>query len=212
MNETAALTARWAALGRELGWSDNAAPIATSLLSCYGEAHRRYHGVAHLTAVLTVLDELSDPSDGPAASSRLAAWFHDAVYDPRAADNEERSAALARRWLAPLGVDDTLLVEIEAMVLATKTHRPDGLAHAAVLLDADLAVLGAEPKHYERYCRGVRFEYRHLDDATFRAGRRAVLTQFLQRPHLFHTEAGRHRFEAAARRNLAAELLALEEG
>ena len=65
------------------------------LAAAYAEPARFYHTLDHVAAVLGTNAELADLARDPAAL-QLAAWFHDAVYDPRASDNEERSAALAR--------------------------------------------------------------------------------------------------------------------
>ena len=80
---------------------------------------------------------------------------------------------------------------------------------AAVLLDADLAVLAAEPAVYEAYARGVRAEYGHVPDDAWRIGRAALLHGFLSRDHLFRTAAMRAR-EPLARANLTAEIASLE--
>ena len=173
------------------------------------EAHRRYHTLAHLEAVLAVLDELHAPAAPPAAS-RAAAWYHDAVYDPRGAGNEAASAELARRRLGARGVAPGLVGQVAALVLATAGHEPPpGVPGAAELLDADLAVLAADAPAYADYVAGVRAEYAHLDEAAFRRGRAAVLRSLVDRPALFRSPRGAARFEARARANLAGELAEL---
>lgn len=175
----------------------------------YDEPHRRYHDRRHLMAVLDRVDELAGPTDD-ADAVRLAAWFHDAVYDPARADNEAASAELARTLLPVHGVGPAQLAEVVRLVLLTATHDPapddrDG----AVLSDADLAVLGAARADYRDYATRVREEYAVLDEATFAAGRARILHALLDRAHLFTTPAGRDRWEAAARANLSTELAVL---
>ena len=200
---------RWAELAADLGLEDGAAAERDELLAAYGEGHRRYHTVAHLDAVLTTLDELHEPAAAP-ATGRAAAWYHDAVYQPRRSDNEAASADLARRRLGGRGVPAELVAEVAALVLATATHQPpEGVAGAAELLDADLAVLAAPAPRYQAYVAGVRAEYAHLDDRAFAAGRAAVLRSLVERPALFRSPRGVARFEAAAQANLADELARL---
>src|SRR5262249_41743880 len=57
------------------------------LAAAYGEPGRYYHNLDHVRAVLHTIDELARLASEPAAVY-LAAWFHDAVYDPRRGDNE----------------------------------------------------------------------------------------------------------------------------
>ena len=82
-------------------------------------------------------------------------------------------------------------------------------ADTAVLLDADLAVLGSDPASYQAYVAGVRSEYAHVSADDWRTGRTQVLRSFLDRPALFATPTGRARWEARARANLAAEVASL---
>lgn len=79
-----------------------------------------------------------------------------------------------------------------------------------ILLDADLAILGAEPNDYRAYVAGVRTEYGHVDAAGWRAGRSAVLRQFLDRTTIYRTRWMRDVRERRARANLAAELATLD--
>jgi predicted metal-dependent HD superfamily phosphohydrolase len=183
-------------------------PIALvePLRARYDQPHRRYHDRGHLDTVLGHVDELGDLADDVDAV-RMAAWFHDAVYDPGRPDNEAASAELAQELLPDHGVAADQVAEVVRLVRLTAAHDPvDGDANGAVLCDADLAVLGGEPAAYRDYVDRVREEYRALDDATFAAGRARVLAALLAQPQLFRTASARERWDAPARRNLAAEL------
>src|SRR5690625_4171080 len=132
----------------------------------------------------------------------LAAWFHDAVYDGVAGQDEERSAALARERLG-----GSLGREVARLVRLTIDHRvPRGDGAGAALVDADLGILAASPGRYQRYAAQIRREYSHVSPADWRRGRRAVLEDFRGRPHLFLTPRAKRDWGAAARRNLDWEL------
>lgn len=185
-------------------------PIKADLTARYGAAGRYYHGQAHIEALLALAAEYRSSLADPQAVE-AAIWFHDAIYDSRAADNEARSAALAREMLAGR-TDRSRLDRIAAMIEATATHVVPDLADgrsradAALFLDMDLSILGAAPDEFDAYEAAVRREYDWVPDAAWRAGRAGVLRTFLARPHIFHSDPFRRRFEEAARRNLARSL------
>jgi len=198
--------ANWTAL---VGKGRESVDSWARLLERWSEPHRRYHGVRHLSAVLLFVDEFGDHAEDPDAV-RLAAWYHDAIYDPRASDNEERSAVMAEGELAELGVVAERVAEAARLVRLTAGHDPaDGDRNGELLNDADLLVLASPPQAYLAYVNSVREEYGHLTDDVFRAGRAAVLESLLGAPRLFRLEALTS-LEAAARRNLSAELTLLK--
>lgn len=175
------------------------------LIGRWSEPHRRYHGMGHLTAVLLFVDEFAQHADDPDAV-RLAAWFHDAIYDPRATDNEERSAALAGKELAALGQPGERIDEVARLVRLTISHDPaNGDRNGELLNDADLLVLAGPWEAYVAYLNAIREEFSHVSDADFRAGREAVLGALLERPRLYRLDQLRS-LEEAGRRNMTAEL------
>ncbi|MEU7425931.1 hypothetical protein [Streptomyces sp. NPDC040750] len=191
---------------RAPGGGPDAAPYADDLLGRWQEPQRRYHTLAHLTAVLDHIDTLERYAADPDAV-RLAAWFHDAVYLPERSENEERSARLAERALTEAGVPDATTDQVARLVRLTVTHDPAGDDRdGQVLCDADLAILAAPPSAYAAYTAEVREEYHFVPGDAFRTGRAAILRQLLDLPALFRTPYGRERWEATARFNLAAEL------
>jgi predicted metal-dependent HD superfamily phosphohydrolase len=178
-----------------------------AVVDAWGRPHRRYHGLAHLAAVLGLVGELSGSATDPDAV-RLAAWYHDVVYEPQRDDNEEASAARARAGLRGL-VADECVDEVARLVLLTAGHDPEpGDADGAVLCDADLAVLAGPPESYAAYASAIRAEYGHLSDEEFTAGRIAVLEHLLALPTLYRTAAARQ-WTDAAHANLTAELIML---
>jgi predicted metal-dependent HD superfamily phosphohydrolase len=204
------LAEAWLRTTRRVGARGDVAGAGADLLARYADASRGYHDLTHLDEVLRNVDELADAARD-ADVVRLAAWFHDAVYDPTAADNEERSAELARQVLSGLRVEDARVDEVVRLVRLTAGHEaaaddPDG----AVLCDADLAILAAEPGRYAQYAAGVRAEHVQVPDRDFAAGRAAVLRDLLDHRPLFRTPTARAEWEQAARANIRAELDRLE--
>lgn len=192
----------WAALAGD-------SPISrtewAAVVRAWGEPHRRYHDLAHLAAVLGLVGQLSADAPDPDAV-RLAAWYHDVVYDPQRNDNEAVSAGRARAGLRGL-VPDERIAEVERLVLLTAGHAVEpGDANGAVLCDADLAVLASPPEAYAGYASAVRAEYGHVPDDLFTAGRIAVLEQLLALPRLYRLPAVADSWEPRARANMAAEL------
>lgn len=175
----------------------------------YREPWRRYHDERHLDAVLAHVNELAaHAADFEAV--RWAAYFYDAVDESGTVDNEWRSAELARAWLTTAGEPIDVVDEVVRLILVTQHHDPaDTDANAAVLSDADLAVLAGSPDAYARYASDIRAEWSDLDDASFNAGRAAILREFLGRPQLFRTPTGQASWESTARHNLATELALL---
>lgn len=201
----------WLALAGAVGGPrDAAASVGAELAARHAEPHRAYHTLVHVRQVLSDVGRLlrmgvaaADPD-----AVRLAAWFHDAVYDPRTAGNEEASAALAEARLAELDVPARRRATVARLVRTTAGHAPREVDEA-VLCDADLAVLAAGPHVYRAYARAIRREYGHLDDATWARGRAAFLEGMLARERVFHT-APMRTAEARARANLDAERAALQ--
>lgn len=183
--------------------------VGADLLDRWHEPHRVYHGPQHLADVLRNVTVVAHDGEVP-RSVRLALWFHDAVHDGVAGQDEERSAALARDALTG-HLAPTEIEEVERLVLLTAVHSPEpGDVAGGLVCDADLAVLGAAPDRYARYVRQVRGEYAHVPDAQFSVGRAAVLRSFLARGRLFATTEGSRRWEQAARANMEREVAALE--
>ncbi len=195
-----------AALARAGGTPDPS--VGRALLARYAEPHRHYHTVEHVVAVLSTVDTLASHATA-ADLVRLAAWYHDAVYDPMRDDNEERSAGLAEAELAALGLPAAGVARVASLVRVTAGHdAPAGDSDAEVLCDADLALLGGPRPAYDSYVAAVRREYSHVDEVGWQVGREAVLRGLLGRPRLFRTPSG-SAWEQPARANLSRELAAL---
>jgi predicted metal-dependent HD superfamily phosphohydrolase len=183
--------------------------VGRDLLERWSQPHRRYHTPEHLALMLRVIDEHAELADDPDAV-RLAAWFHDAVYEVFAADNEEQSAALAGTTLAALGLSASRVSEVARLVRLTAGHQvAPGDRNGALLADADLAILASDGAGYARYAEAVRTEYAAVPDDVFRPGRAAILRKLADLPELFRVVPARADWTARARANLEAEIATL---
>jgi predicted metal-dependent HD superfamily phosphohydrolase len=201
------LEAEWLQLAAELAVDQTQARSAyDDVVRRYAQSHRVYHTLQHVAQVLRDVQRLSPAAPAP-ASLRLAAWLHDVVYQPPHSDDEARSAAYAAQLLQAWRQPHALVAEVQRLILLTQRHQTaprdnDG----RILLDADLAILGAVPAAYARYAAAIRREYARLPEEEYRAGRVAVLRRFLQRPFIYHTALMRREREDAARKNLRTEI------
>jgi len=195
----------WTALGVEIVPGG----LFNQLVRAYGEPQRHYHTLQHLRECLAHFEAASSLAQRP-EEVELGLWFHDAVYDPRRQDNEQRSADWARASIVAAGCDAAVVAQrVQDMVLATQGHDASDDPDTRLLLDIDLAILGAAPARFDEYERQVRAEYAHVAEADFRAGRARVLAGFLARPRLYATQPFHDALEQRARENLGRSLAAL---
>jgi predicted metal-dependent HD superfamily phosphohydrolase len=189
-------------------------PVRAELVRAYAAPDRHYHGLRHIDALLDLAEKYAD-AIADADAFEAAIWFHDAIYDTRRQDNEEKSADLAVARLAGTTSHDRI-ARIAAMIRATAGHRVPDFADAdaaqdcALFLDMDLAILGGTAAEFEAYEHAVRREYDWVSEPQWRSGRRAVLAGFLERPAIYATVCFRASYEAAARRNLEDAVAQLE--
>jgi len=184
------------------------------VLNRYNEPQRRYHDVYHLWDVVTKLwglcnDELVNAPREKLQAVWLAAWYHDAIYDPLRSDNEERSAQLAQHAAAVVA-SKQIGSDAASYIRATQGHqkRWEGEDEVCLyLMDVDLSGLGEDS--YTKNGLLIREEYAHLSDDEWREGRKKFLESFLGREHIFHTEKFRASHEDKARENMEAELGAI---
>ena len=199
----------WQASWRALALREPAPALLAQLACRYGEAHRQYHTLQHLDACLRHLAErrsLARHADEVA----LALWFHDAIYDIGAADNEQRSAHWARAELLAHGASTEVAQRVHALVMVTRHDQSPRTPDQELLLDVDLAILGAPPALFDAYEQQIGREYQAVPPAAFRSNRRRILQGFLDRPSIYHTAAFHDAREAQARSNLQRSIQALE--
>ena len=184
--------------------ADPAPRLFDQLEKMYREPTRFYHTDQHVSECLQALDRHVALSERP-AEVEIAIWFHDAVYDSRESDNEERSAELAIEVLSSLAVAPDSAARVRSMILSTKSHQAQD-RDTQLLLDIDLGILGQPPGVFSRYDEAIRREYAWVPEARYRAGRAAVLRSFLDRPQIYVTNTFRELYEAQARKNIELRL------
>lgn len=191
---------------RHVGRTPEALRWLESVVNRYREPQRHYHDVRHLRWVVRHVEELgASATDLDAVIA--AAFFHDAVYDPVASDNEVASARLATTALTELDWDPARIDSVGSMITATDRHDlADATTDATVLFAADLAVLAADPAGYSDYVRNVRREYHHVTEPDWVTGRSAVLRSFLERERIYAVGLDLDTWEQRARGNITSEL------
>jgi predicted metal-dependent HD superfamily phosphohydrolase len=187
----------WATLGLNVPEG-----LMQRLLQAWAEPQRHYHTTQHLIECLALLEPELHSTQHP-GEVELALWFHDAVYDPKAKDNEARSADWACQALAQAGAGEAVQQRVRALIMATCHDAEPVDPDARLLVDIDLAILGAEPARFAEYDAQVRAEYRWVPGWLYRRKRQQVLAGFLARPVIYGTARFQERFERAARENLS---------
>ena len=191
---------RWIRDWASLGLTGDAA-LLERLLASYAEPQRLYHTLQHLSECLDLFDQVAHLARRPGEVA-LALWFHDAVYIPQGHDNEARSAAWAGEALQAAGADEAVIARTQALIMATAHHQAQEQGDARLVIDVDLAILGAEPARFAEYEEQVRAEYASVPVELYRQKRGELLTRFLERPAIYGTAELHARLEQQARTNL----------
>lgn len=175
--------------------SGNAGDVFHMLIDAYSESHRHYHNLQHVGEMLAALPSCSN-------ALYMAVWFHDAVYDPKLKDNEEKSAELAEKKCIGMGYCEEFAADVASLIMATKHVAEPSAEEAKKLCDADLAIF-ASPRVYD-YDAGIRKEYSYIPEEAYLQRRKRLLNGFLAKPCIYHTKEFRDKYEEKARENLKA--------
>ncbi|WP_411833429.1 N-methyl-D-aspartate receptor NMDAR2C subunit [Pseudoxanthomonas mexicana] len=190
-----------------LGAAGDGEALRRELLARHAEPQRHYHTLQHLEECLGHFEAARALAQRP-HEVEMALWFHDAIYDVRAGDNERRSADWARQALTAAGVAADSVDRIDDLIMATRHDAAPADADARLLVDIDLSILGAPRPRFDEYERQIRQEYAFVPRWLFRRKRRAILRGFLERPVLYSTPHFREALESRARENLRVAITA----
>ncbi|AFZ02334.1 hypothetical protein [Calothrix sp. PCC 6303] len=181
-----------------------------AITQAYDSPQRYYHNLEHICQMLGTIAQLQGYAiNFPAV--QLAAWLHDVIYDTQGSDNEEKSAIFAKELLTNLNVDGETIKTVEKLILVTKQHKcDDGDVDSQILLDADLMILAADEKGYQKYAKSIRQEYDWVATTDYVKGRKQVLQKFLLRPRIYKTPQIFTVCEQVARHNIQTEILFLD--
>ncbi len=186
-----------------------------AIAAAYAAPPRAYHSLAHVREVIEHYRAAAiRPGWRQPREVYLAICYHDAIYVPGRTDNESLSANLARAHCAqflsgqPIDVDRVAhLIELTAR--HGKLALTDLDAEAALFVDCDMAILGADAASFDRYDAAITEEYRGVVPGfVFRFKRRQFLRELLARPRIFLSDYGHARWDAQARLNFRRLLVA----
>lgn len=173
------------------------------LITAYSEPHRAYHTQQHLSECLEKLDwSMTAYSHQDKALVEMALWYHDAIYDTSAQDNEFKSAQWAVCFLSEAGLIEEHCECIHHLIMATCHNEVPTDPLQQWMVDIDFSILGADNTRFAEYEVQVRQEYSWVPLDIYKAKRQEVLKQFLEFPRLYQTQAFYDAYEIKARENL----------
>lgn len=189
--------------------------LLTELRTRYSEPQRAYHTWQHIEALLSHFRRHQSKLDDP-TRVLWAMYWHDAIYDPRASDNELRSAELLRKQAQDF-LTETQIEQAAQIIEATEKHFvPDDVDPALrndleLFLDLDLSILAQNSEVFAQYEKDIRTEYIFVPEERYREARSGVLSGFLKRHHIYFNRLLREAWEVRARENLAQSIATLTD-
>lgn len=200
---------RFLALWNRIKAQGSAEQEFARLKTLYSEPHRFYHNLPHVNSCLTELDSARQIVQQPDLVE-FAIWYHDAIYDSKAKNNEEESARLAYDVCLAAQLPKKFANGTRDLIIATKHNVvPQGI-DARVLVDVDLSILGKTPEEFDEYEQNIRKEYSRVPEDQFRQGRSAILKMFLERDSIYLTDFFKGKYESQARVNLQRSIESLK--
>lgn len=175
--------------------------VFDELISAYSAPDRFYHNLTHIEDCISVFDQTKSVAVYP-EEVELAIWFHDAVYDARRNDNEQKSAEWAEAVLSQSDFNRAIAERVSNSILATRHTVEVTDPDAQLMVDVDLSILGRQADVFWHYEQNIRKEYAWVPESLFREKRLEILRGFLDRRSIYYHELYRGMFEEKARLNL----------
>ena len=162
--------------------------------------NRPYHNLGHIEEML-VASKGYVPHNPEALE--FAIFFHDAIYDVRKIDNEERSAEYAAKNLAELRCDAEFISLVVQLILDTKHKTVPETGDGQLIASLDLLSFCKPYEEFMEDGKRIREEYMAANtDEEFTGGRIKFFERMLRREEIFYHVAF-FRKEVMARQNLA---------
>ncbi|MDP6708552.1 MAG: N-methyl-D-aspartate receptor NMDAR2C subunit [Alphaproteobacteria bacterium] len=199
---------RWSDLCKRLGAGGDVSAVYARLAELHEGPRRAYHKLSHIEHCLDEFDDARELAEHP-LEVEFAIWFHDAIYDPHANDNEERSAALAQETARDMGLADGFGARVADLILTSKHATDPQGTDAEIFVDIDLAILGTSEVLFDAYEKDIRKEYYFVPEMIFRVKRAQILRGFLDRKTIYSTAYFREKYERQARANIERSLARL---
>lgn len=195
------LNTSWERLWRGLGAHVDGTHLRDDLIARYSAPSRKYHTLQHLSECIAWLECITEQAQHP-AEIEAALWFHDAIYELKRDDNEERSACLAVDSLLGGGVPPESVLRVERLILVTKHIVPPLSLDEQFIVDIDLSIFGASEQRFAEYEQQIREEYASIPVDSYRLRRQEILSLFLNRRRIYTCDYFHSRLEEQARANL----------
>ncbi|NVK32063.1 MAG: hypothetical protein HWE20_13735 [Gammaproteobacteria bacterium] len=177
--------------------------------SLYSAPSRQFHNWQHIESLFEYFDRFSFVIKAPQAVS-LAIFYHDAIYDERADDNEARSASLYAEHALLLGIPAVISKEVVILIDATRHIAAQTHTDAAVMADLDLMPLAVRSDVFRQNSTKVRKEFSSLSDKEFSRRQFKFMSALLDRSSIYQTPVIRDAMEAGARQNVVDYLKSLQ--
>lgn len=191
----------WNLIWQGIGGLGESHDLRLQILERYSEPHRHYHTLQHLKECLVLAEKSSDLSENPLIVE-IALWFHDAIYDVKMPNNEERSARFAETELKQRGIASEIIQRVSQLILITRHSAQPKTSDEGILADIDLAIFGANKARFLQYEQQIRREYDWVPESVYQVKRREILAAFLNRDYIYNTPRFRTLYEDKARENL----------
>ena len=175
--------------------------LLNTLITAYTEPQRAYHTVQHIAECLAHFQNIQS-SLNDSIAVETAIWFHDAVYDPKASDNELQSAELMKSVCNEF-LSEQQIEKVYQWIIATQKHQPSDDHDLNSLLDIDLAILGSNAERFAEYQQQIQFEYAWVESDVYKVKRKQVLQQFEQMNPIYQTRWFRYHYEKQAKISLS---------
>jgi pantetheine-phosphate adenylyltransferase len=181
------------------------------LMQAYRAPSRHYHNLDHLVHGLSELGVWAANCGASANEMRVlkqAFWFHDYVYGGQQAISDEEASAQA--WLNS-SLDLPNAETVADLIRATDHFQAQHISHPlkAILVGADLAILGQHVDVYDAYAAAIRCEYQDVPPSIYFEKRRLALIHLRQKAldqQLFESAYFAQAYNANAIENMAREI------
>lgn len=179
----------------------------------YSAPPRYYHTLdGHIRWCIKLFEKVRHIAADPLAVEATL-WMHDAHYDSKASDNEEQSAVWMRLFFERFGGGDIdkKFIDRVAELIAITTHKemPNN-NDEQLIVDVDLAILGAPPAEFDQYEIDIRYEYDWVPWPIFAKKRAEILQEFLDRQTIYHHKFFLENHEQQAMENLSRSIQKLD--